>query len=146
MILFLVAGFALGVWLTGRGYEKYVIAPVRYEKASLAAMRVQILSLLRLGETDEAIKTMEMMLDNETLVLTQISNDPGQLPEPVVRALKQIKTYRAMYPAQGQQAAAIATALEKIPEVTDIKKDCQAGLCRLIESREVKTEPVADSK
>lgn len=129
----LIFGFFMGVWATGRGYEKYIIAPGRHEKANLAAIRVQNLSLLRIGATEDAIHAMETMLDNETLVLTQETTDPEQLPEDVVRALKQIKTYREIYPPEREIAGRIGQALVKIPRVSDYKNECQAGLCRLLE-------------
>ena len=143
IFLALIFGFFIGVWVTGRGYEKFVIAPLRYEKANLAAIRVQNLSLLRIGATEDAIHTMETMLDNETLALTQETTDPEQLPEDVVRALKQIKTYREIYPPEREIAGRIGQALAKIPRVNDYKKECQAGLCRLLEFKKQKAQQSA---
>ncbi|HUT23529.1 MAG TPA: hypothetical protein VM492_04220 [Sumerlaeia bacterium] len=143
LVFVFVVGFFIGVWVTGRGYEKFVIDPVRYEKANLAAIRVNILSLLRVGAAEEAIKTLEMMLDNETLVLTQRTNDPEQLPKDVVRALKQIKTYREIYPPDENTAPRIAQALAKVPKVTDYKKECQGGICRLLEFKKQEAQESA---
>ena len=143
LFIFLIMGFFLGVWVTGRGYEKFVIGPVRYEKANLAAIRVNILSLLRIGESEDAIKVLETMLDNETLVLTQKSNDPEQLPKDVVRALKQIKAYRETYPPEDEMAGRIAQALANVPKLTDYKKECKAGLCRLLELRKQEAQQSA---
>lgn len=139
----LILGFFMGVRITKRGYEKFVIDPVRYEKANLAAIRVNILSLLRIGATEDAIKTLESMLDNETLALTQRTNDPGQLPKDVVRALKQINTYREIYPPENEMAVRIGQALAKVPKVTDYKKECEAGICRLLEFKKQEAQQSA---
>ena len=139
----LILGFFMGVWITGRGYEKFMIDPIRYEKAGLAAIRANILGLLRIGATEDAIKDLENMLDTETLVLTQRTNDPDQLPKDVVRALKQVKTYREIYPAEHEMADRIGQALEKVPKITDYKKECQAGLCRLLEFKKQEAQQSA---
>lgn len=143
VIIALVFGFAVGVWTTSRNVEKFMIAPARIGQANLSAMRVGTLSLLRIGATEDAIEKMERMLDFETLALTRDTTDPGQLPEGVLRALKQIKAYRGMVPSQGANASRIEQALVNIPEITDYRKECQAGLCRLLEVRKPETQQAA---
>jgi hypothetical protein len=130
-----VLGVALGAWVTSRNYERYVLDPIRYEKAGVAGYHVNILSLLRIDAEDEAIEHLETMLDNETLVLTQNTNDPGQLPGDVIRTLKQIRAYRQIFPAEGARATDVENALARIPDLNDYKKDCRGGVCRLLESR-----------
>lgn len=143
LLALLGVGFAIGVWVTARGYENHVIAPLRYEMANRAAVRVQNLSLLRIGATEDAIRAMEAMLDTETLALTQETTDPEQMPPDVVRALKQVKAYRGIYPPDGAAAGKIGNALANIPGMTDFKRECQAGLCRLLESRRQEAGPSA---
>ena len=143
LLFVLLLGFFIGVWITGRGYEKFVIDPGRYENANRAAVRVGILSLLRIGETEDAIKTLETMLNNETLLLTQKTNAPEQLPKDVVRALQQIKAYCEIYPPEGEVGGRIKQSLANVPKLTDYKKECQAGLCRLIELKKQEVQPKA---
>lgn len=134
-LLMLVIGFVGGAALTGRNYEKFVIDPARYEKANLAAARTNILSLLRINDVPSAIAIEEQMLDAETLVLTQRTRDPAALPAEVVRALKQVKTYREIYPPQGGNADQIRTALADIPRIENYKAECKGGLCRMVEMK-----------
>lgn len=131
VLIALVIGLAAGVGITARGYEKFVVAPARNQTASLAAMRVEILSQLRLGNEEQAVKTLEVMLDTETMVLTQ--NPPDQRSELTSRVLKQIKAYRNLYPPQGAGAQRVISALADTPALTDYKKECKAGLCQLLE-------------
>lgn len=136
VVLVAGASFATGVFITGRGYEKFVIAPARNIQAGEAAIQVELLSFLRVGDVETAIRTMENILDNQTLILTQASSDPKDLPDNTVRTLKIIKTYRAYYPPQGPGKTRVERALTSIPEISDYKKECKAGICRLIEAKE----------
>ena len=139
----LVIGIGVGVFITARGYEKFVLSPVRYQQEGVAAIRVGLLSHLRLGETNQAIKVLEEMLDNDTLILTQSSSYAMELPENVVRTLKQIKAYRHLYPPEARIASKVQAALTNIPELTDYKKECDAALCRLLETRQQEVQPPA---
>ena len=134
LVIVLIAGIFIGSRITAANYEKTIIDPIRYEKANVAAVHLSILSLLRIGDKDEAIEILEGILNNETLVITQRTNDPSELPQQVVRVLKQIKAYREIFPP-GINKVQIKRALEKTPPLTDYKKDCQSGLCRLLEQQ-----------
>ena len=93
---------------------------------------MNILSLLRLGATEDAIKETELTLDIETSVLTQKTTDPEELPEDVVRVLANIKTYRQIYPAQAERSSMVMQSLIKIPARTKYEKECNSGICRLV--------------
>ena len=105
-------------------------------------MHVDILSLLRIGATEDAVNTLEGMVDNATLALTHKTNNPEELPPEVVRALKQIKTYREIHPPENER---VAEALAKVPQVTDYKKECQAGICRLLEYKKQEAQQSAEA-
>lgn len=92
-------------------------------------LHVETLSLLRLGETERAIRLLETLVDGEITIVTQ----PGSIPlaglsDHCKRGLGQATAYRQKYPSN---EARVLEALQRVPEAR-IPKDCDSGFCRLL--------------
>ncbi len=130
ILLGFTAGFLVGPHVRRINEFQNVMQQVAEKDAGQIMIHSEVLSRLRLGESDSAIRLLETTLDGEILSVDQKAKGPLlRLSDYSKKALQAAKTYRAMYPSISVKGV--------LKEVSDLKfdKECDSGLCRLYERK-----------
>lgn len=107
-----VAGYAAG----SRQGHQAAIRALQTEAAGNLTQRIEVLSLLRMGEVPTAVLRLEGEADQLTRT---IALNPGADQ----RALAYVKTYLSVVPPSPSRAKALSTALEGVPVLAPSKCD-----------------------
>jgi hypothetical protein len=126
-----VGGYAAG----SRQEHKATIGALQTEAAGNLIQRIEVLSLLRMGEVATAIPRVESEVDRLTRT---IALNPGADK----RALAYVKTYLSVAPPSPSRAKELSTALDGVP-VLDPGK-CNTALRALLLS--AKRDPAEQGK
>jgi len=114
-----IGGYAAG----SRQSHQAMIGTLQVEAAGNLYQRIEVLSLLRMGETSAAI----LRLEREADILTRsIAGNPGADP----RVLAHVKTYLSVAPPSPSRAKELSTALEGVPVLEPGK--CDSALKALL--------------
>jgi len=127
----LIAGGAAG-YATGRLQDMgHRLGGLAEMHAGELAFHVETLSLLRMGDTEGAVRTLETLVDGEIGIVAQ----PGQIPLAGLsdcnrKVLGLAKAYRRKYPSSN---AAVQESLRDVParEFRNESK-CDSATCRLL--------------
>lgn len=150
-VAILFAGVSLGyVWGFESSWRELWSQTADRDTRELAN-RVNILSHLRLGQTDHAISTLEMPIDEEVVIIAHAGSPdfkliPDAIPKARLHALQMAKAYREIYPAAPSRIQpSPAVVFEQIPSLTlsSMRADCESGFCTLIKSRSPRNPPQA---
>jgi hypothetical protein len=129
--------FAGRIW-AWHTYSQLVVSK-QIEAAEIAEYQAQPLAMLRLGETNEAIRTLESFMDEQVLML-EYRRDHDFVPldaqskKRVDMWLTPVKIYHENYPVAGEDAASISNFLATVPGRTS-PRGCQNAICRLDDLR-----------
>ena len=132
---FVVGGIAVGVW-SGHLISRMTVSK-EVEVAFQAAQQADWLAMLRLGETTNAIKSMENVMDIGVVTISQwaaVSPPDEKTRKSRDNFLTNVKVYRQSYPAIGDDAASITALLATVPG-RNPKITCKSGVCRLDDLR-----------
>jgi len=139
-IAFLSGAIVVGAWL-GHQFSRLTISK-QVDAAFQAAQQAEWLAQLRLGETENAIRSMENAMDVGVVAISQwAAADP---PDEAARKardgfLSNVKVYHESFPAAGK---GMASALELLATVPGRRENstCKAGICRLDDKRLANTK------
>jgi hypothetical protein len=146
-----VSAFILGGILGGLGgvgvasyqYFRHVFGDVAKRDSSILMERVEVLSRLRLAESEEAIRLLEVPLDIQILSVASAASPSGinldsLAPQGLqLKALQIAKAYRTIYPSASNTEPPVKDVLQRIPAMQRVdKNNCNSGICRLIEREE----------
>ena len=128
---FIVGGIAVGLW-SGYLISRMTVSK-EVEVAFQAAQQAEWLAELRLGETTNAIKSMEKSMDIGVVTISQWA--AVRPPDEKTRKardgfLTNVKVYRESYPVIGDHAASITALLTTVPG-RNPQSTCKAGISRL---------------
>src|SRR5262249_51049981 len=142
---FIIGGVAVGLW-SGYLLSRMTVSK-ETEVAYQAAQQADWLALLRLGETTNAIKSLENVMDIGVVTISQWA--AVRPPDEKTRKardglLTNVKVYHESYPASGSDAASITTFLATIPGRSP-QSSCKSGVCRLDDLRLGKVQSVTNS-
>lgn len=144
---FIVGGVAVALW-AGHLYSRLIVSK-EVDVAFLAAQQAEWLAELRLGETTNAIQSMENIMDLNVFTISQW--DSAAPPDAKTRKrrdafLTNVKVYHESYPVGGADdgpdiKAFLAPIPGRSPEST-----CKAGVCRLDDLRLDKLKKTTNSQ
>lgn len=131
----LVAGFALGYSQN----HTQLWDQVADRETNDLMNRINILSQLRIGRTDEAIRSMELFIDTQVVNIAYSESENFNLRERTIKphrlkALQMAKTYRDRYPSTSTQVRpSPESVLAQIPSLSlsAPPKECNSAFCRL---------------
>jgi hypothetical protein len=112
-------GYAVG---SRQGHQR-MISALQIEGAGNLTQRIEVLSLLRMGEATTAIVRLESEAD-------QLTRTIALNPSADQRALAYVKTYLSVAPPSPSRAKALSTALEGVPVLEPSK--CNTALKALL--------------
>lgn len=140
-----VGAISVGLW-SGHLFSRMTISK-EVEVAFQAAQQAEWLAELRLGETTNAIKSMENSMDSGVVAISQWA--AVRPPDEKTRKardgfLTNVKVYRESYPVTGNEAARITALLATVPGRSP-QSTCKAGICRLDDLRLGKPQAVTNS-
>ncbi len=116
-----VGGFVFG---KGLGF-KAVVQRMQLEAAGNLSQRIEVLSMLQMGDVSAAITQLEREAD---LLTTGIAANPGAN----TRVLAAVKTYLSVAPPSAARAAALSSALSGVSVLQP--RNCATALRALLES------------
>ncbi len=135
-----VAGFLAGgitVNLRWNHVLSGMTIPKEAETAAKAAFEAEWLAELRLGETSNAIESLERTMDLEVSTVAQWSEiyPPDEKTRKARdRWLVPVKVYHESYPAHGEAAARVNSLLTTVPG-RNPQSVCKSAICRLDDRR-----------
>lgn len=131
LVVFVVGVVAGGLGMA-RTYQRVFIVDGFGELGFRAAEDVNILSSLRMGEYDAAIKALEFRVDNFVWTAHSWQGTPAGevMPRKLSNYLQIIRMYRTLYPASGENAPTITAYLAQTPEPQQPPR-CNSPICRL---------------
>ena len=132
---FILGGIVVGVW-SGYLFSRMTV-PKEIEVAFQAAQQAEWLAELRLGETTNAIKSMENSMDIGVATISQWA--AVRPPDEKTRKsrdefLTNVKVYHLSYPVTGDEAASVTAFVATVPGRNQ-QSACKAGICRLDDQR-----------
>ncbi len=132
---FVVGGIAVGLW-SGYLISRMTVSK-EVEVAFQAAQQADWLAELRLGETTNAIKSMENSMDVDVATISQWA--AVRPPDEKTRKsrdsfLTNVKVYHESYPVTGDESASITALLATVPGRSP-QSICKGGVCRLDDRR-----------
>jgi hypothetical protein len=132
---FVVGGIAVGLW-SGYLFSRMTVSK-EVDVAFQAAQQAEWLAELRLGETTNAIKSMEKSMDIGVATISQWA----AVRPPDEKTLKSrdsfltnVKVYHESFPVVGDDAASITALLLTVPG-RNPQSICKDGVCRLDDRR-----------
>jgi len=132
---FVVGGIIVGLW-SGYLISRMTVSK-EVEVAFQAAQQAEWLAELRLGETTNAIKSIENSMDIGVATISQwaaVRPPDEKTRKSRDRLLTNVKVYHLSYPVTGDEAASIAAFLATVPGRNQ-QSTCKAGICRLDDRR-----------
>jgi len=132
---FVIGGIAIGLW-SGYLISRMTVSK-EVEVAFQAAQQAEWLAELRLGETTNAIKSMENSMDIGVTTISQwaaVRPPDEKTRKARDRFLINVKVYHQSYPVTGNEAASITAFLATVPG-RNPQSTCKAGICRLDDQR-----------
>jgi hypothetical protein len=133
VVIALAIGFGAGALTGAFSIQRALFSAVSDQDAWDTIERVEVLSRLRLGETERAISILEMPLADQVLFIhdTQPAGEMAREGSQF-RALLAAKAYLNLFPTTEPNAEAVDDALRKVPILLD-KDHYTDGLNKLIE-------------
>lgn len=141
-LVFVVGGFCVGYVVAHNREFSAGMERSRVETAGNIALRVQALSLLRTGDIDGAIESIEQSVDRGICTLPMLQ-DYAEMPNGSQRSLMVAKIYRTAFPPK---SADVAATLAPVPLISADHNCCSAALAKIAriaherQSPSVKTE------
>jgi len=146
--ILLFVGAAAGAVATGYAYQRTILRPMTDSVAVQTQSDAELLTRLRLGQTESAIQLLETRLDSSVLAMKSWKDAlpiAGQITQAKLRALQAAKIYRLAFPSTQPWAPEMTSFLRSVPDAKP-SPDCGSGLCRLAKaerSAAPATQPVA---
>ena len=142
---FIIGGVAVGIW-SGYLFSRLTVAK-EVEVDFQSAQQAEWLAELRLGETTNAMTSMQNAMDGGVVAISQWAD--ARPPDEKTRKardgfLTNVKVYRESYPASGSDAAEIETFLATIPGRSP-QNACKSAVCRLDDLRLGMSQSVTNS-
>ena len=129
LVLGLLAGGLIGIFSASYLFRKNDYSIMAVDRAIEISRQVAVVSSLRLGDTDDAIRRLETDIDNNILALVHTYDfTEKEYPHKVLSAAK---TYREIYPSTSRFASKVTNLLEEYPKHEEFK--CEGPLLRLLE-------------
>jgi len=132
---FVIGGIAVGIW-SGYLISRMTVSK-EVEVAFQAAQQAEWLAELRLGETTNAIASMEKSMDSGMVAILQWAGvrPPDQKTlKARDRFLTNVKVYHQSFPPAGNEAATINALLVSVPGRSP-QSTCKAAICGLDDQR-----------
>ena len=129
LLVALIIGIVVGAFGCGYQYQSIVLPNCAADYAGQTASMLNTVSMLRLGETEEAIQYLDLQIDHDILYL-----DVGMYgikTDFILPVLSKARTYRDHYPSVTKDSAKVTDVLERYQPVAEFT--CKSPLCRLIE-------------
>ena len=133
-------GFVLGLGAGATWILRSTTSAQGQREANQLMLDIHTLSELRLGRVDQAIAVLEVPLDNRVAMIAygadpSLALDPQSLDAPSLEALTAAKAYRVLFPAShAATQPPVEKMLATIPSLNVDGKDCDSGLCLLIQT------------
>jgi len=138
-LVLVLGGFCVGYVVAHNQEFSTGMERLRVETAGNITMRVQALSLLRTGDIDGAIKSIEDSMDQGIRTLP-LSQDYAQLPSGSQRSLMVAKIYRTAFPPK---SADVASTLAPVPLISADHNYCSAALAKIARIAHERQSPSA---
>jgi len=130
LMVFIVGG-VIGIFGASYLYHKHVFSYVEMNTVADLYLHIDMVSYLRLKETDKVIDLLDAEIDRNILAVfshTYIEEDCQN------RVMGYAKAYREIYPSNSKEASKVINALKEFPKIELEKVRCKGGvLCRLVE-------------
>ncbi len=130
LMVFIVGG-VIGIFGASYLYHKHVFSYVEMNTVADLYWHIDMVSYLRLKETDKVIDLLDAAIDRNILAVfshTYIEEDCQN------RVMGYAKAYREIYPSNSKEASKVINALKEFPKIELEKVRCKGGvLCRLVE-------------
>ena len=143
----MIIGGYVGAQIAGRAFALGEFAKPEIDMAFNAAQTAEWLALLRLGDTNAAVRGMENILNIQVHTLAAwdaviwLDDKTRQARD---RWLRPVKVYRQSYPDTGSDSIPANEMLATI-RGRDPKSQCKSGICRLDDLRLAKLMSVTNS-
>ncbi len=140
-----VGAVAVGLW-SAHMFSRMTVSKA-VEVAFQAAQQAEWLAELRLGETTNAISSMENSMDDGVVAISQwaaVSAPDEKTRKARDGFLTNVKVYHQSYPVTGGEAASLTAFLATVPGLSP-QSTCKAGICRLDDLRLGKSTTITNS-
>ena len=128
-LMVFIFGGVIGIFGASYLFDKYYLPYVEMNTVADLYRQLDMVSYLRLKETDKVIALLDAEIDRNILAVFSHTHIEADCQS---RVLGFAKAYREIYPSNSKEASKVINALKEFPKIELEKVRCKGGvLCRL---------------